>query len=135
MNPKRAAEHIRPTAEDTDMSENLVKDLTSFYWKDVRECLTHLKYPNVYISNLGVFKCKHWDLQKFADKYEEMIAHYTKVAETKLTVQKFAVQKDFEAKLEMVKNMQALVADELNKKKKVKQLRDDKKTKNNLEKP
>jgi hypothetical protein len=133
--PKKADSLIIPIAEETGYDKNLVKDIAAFYWKEVKKSMSELRSPGIYISNLGIFKCKHWDLEKFAEKYRTMVDVYKKKSETNLTLQKFSIQKEYEARLEMVENIMKMVEQDKAKQKLIKQKRNAKEIKDNLEKP
>jgi hypothetical protein len=64
LNPKKAKELIKPTAEITSHSEDLVNAIISFYWGEVRKSLSSLKHSRIHLTNLGDFKVKHWKIDE-----------------------------------------------------------------------
>jgi nucleoid DNA-binding protein len=71
LNPKKAKELIKPTAEKTLFNEDLVNAVISFYWTEVRKSLSTLKHSRIHITNLGNFTVKHW---KIDDKIKSLEA-------------------------------------------------------------
>jgi nucleoid DNA-binding protein len=62
LRPKKAKELIPNVASDLNVSEQLVKDITNFYWGEIRKSLSGLKHNRVHLTNLGDFTIKHWKL-------------------------------------------------------------------------
>lgn len=124
MNPKKSSDIIKPTAQSTGVSEQLVSDLTSFYWKDVRKALVNLKFPNISIDSLGTFKAKHWKIPEVEEKYN-MYINKLKEHQDKdqMTFQRFSVLKDIELRLSKVTELKIMIEEELVKKKQVKEKR------------
>jgi hypothetical protein len=71
LNPKKAKDLIKPTAEITLHSEDLINAVVSFYWAEVRKSLSGLKHSRIHITNLGDFTIKHW---KIEDKIKSLEA-------------------------------------------------------------
>ena len=67
MKPKKSKEIIPIVAESLNISEQMVSDVTSFYWSEIRKSLSSLKHARVHVTNLGDFTIKHW---KIDDKIE-----------------------------------------------------------------
>lgn len=124
MNPKKASELIKPTAELTGVSEQLVNDITSFYWKDLRKALVNLTYPKIRVDSLGVFNTKHWKIQEVEDKYNTYINKLKEHQEkNQMTFQRFAILKDVELKLSKITELKVMIEDQLIKKEQVKEKR------------
>ena len=71
MRPKKAKELIPKVAVELDIPEQLVKDVTDFYWQEIRKSLSSLKHSRIHITNLGDFTIKHWKLDDKIDKLEK----------------------------------------------------------------
>jgi nucleoid DNA-binding protein len=71
LRPKKAKELIPSVAEKTGVSEELVKQITSYYWQEVRRQLSSLQHSRVHITNLGDFVIKHWKLEEKIKMYEQ----------------------------------------------------------------
>jgi nucleoid DNA-binding protein len=93
LKPKKSKDLIPEVAKQTELSEHLVKEITDFYWQEVRKSLSSLKHACVHITNLGDFTIKHWkiddkitNLEKFEESnkqkgLQQMTARF-KTAET-----------------------------------------------------
>ena len=74
MRPRKAKEFIPEVAKQTDLSEDAVSSIISYYWQEVRKSLSNLKHPRVHVTNLGDFVTKHWKLDdkiNMLEKFEE----------------------------------------------------------------
>jgi nucleoid DNA-binding protein len=74
LKPKKSKDLIEEVAKQTGISEHLVKEITSFYWQEVRKSLSSLKHARIHITNLGDFTIKHWKIQdkiKMLESFEE----------------------------------------------------------------
>jgi hypothetical protein len=124
--PKKAREFLKSTAEEVNLSEDLVSKLTGFYWQNVRKNITELNYKNLSIINLGNFKVKHW-------KIDETVEGYTRTIESldgKFT--RYNLKKDLEERIEKLNRIKSLVQEETDKFKEIRENRNDKKSKKNM---
>lgn len=74
MRPKKAKELIPKVAVELNIPEQLVKDITDFYWQEIRKSLSGLKHNRVHLTNLGDFTIKHWKLDdkiEMLEKFKE----------------------------------------------------------------
>ena len=135
MNPKKPSDIFPIVAEAANAKEQLVEDIVSFYWKEVRDTLVNCKSHNVFIDGLGTFKAKPWKLPEVILKYERMVKKYQELitGENKLTLQKFSILKDYEEKLEKLYELRKMIDADKDKKEQVKQKRYAEENKNNLE--
>lgn len=76
--PHKSKEFIKPTAEKMGHSEELVDDVTSFYWQQIRNTLSNPVNTAITVINFGVFSIKPWKLDQFIEKCDGIIKH-TKV--------------------------------------------------------
>lgn len=91
MKPHKAKEFISPTAKKLGYSEDLVEDITTFYWQQVRNKLSNPDSIAINVVSFGTFNVKAWKLDQFIIKYQKIIDH------TELdTFQKFAAVKQLE---------------------------------------
>lgn len=67
MRPKKAKDFIPDVASETLLPEEMVKDIITTYWAEVRKSLSSLEHSRVHLTNLGDFVIKHW---KIDDKIE-----------------------------------------------------------------
>jgi nucleoid DNA-binding protein len=136
LNPKKANSLAKEVAEKLNVEETLVKDLIEFYWVEVRKAIVNLKHYNIHIDGLGVFRVKAWKIDEIKKMYENVIAKYKSQIDSgeKITMQKFAIMKDFEKKLQALNDVQKIIDADENKRKQIKQKRYEIINKNNLEK-
>jgi hypothetical protein len=71
LKPKKSKELIPNVAKDLGVSEQMVSDVTSFYWHEIRKSLSSLKHARVHVTNLGDFTIKHWKLDDKIDMLEK----------------------------------------------------------------
>lgn len=69
MKPIKAKDLIVSTAMDLNLPVNIVNDIITTYWKDVRGALSELKAPIIHATAFGNFTIKHWMLEKEKEKY------------------------------------------------------------------
>ena len=70
MLPKNSKHYIIPAAEELNVDSEIVEDLVSFYYSEVRKALTSLKSNNIMVEELGTFAFKRKELSKLKVKYE-----------------------------------------------------------------
>ena len=107
MLPKNSKHFIQPTADELDCDAELVGDIVSFFYKDVRKNLIGMTSPNIQVENLGSFKAKKNELPK-------LVAKYTKHLDVLKpeTFNQVTLQKNIQAKLEKVLALQKQIDDE-----------------------
>ena len=71
MQPLKAKSLLPNVASELDLSEDLVKDVTSYYWQEVRKSLSSLKHQRIHLTNLGDFTIKHWKIDEKIDMLEK----------------------------------------------------------------
>lgn len=93
MRPRKAKEFIPEVAAQTELSEDTVNTVLSYYWQEVRKSMSALKHSRIHLTNLGDFVIKHWKvdnkiqmLEQFEEKnkqkgLQQMTARF-KTAET-----------------------------------------------------
>lgn len=118
MNPKKAKELVKPTALELELPESVVKDITDFYWSELRKALGELRAPDIYVASIGTFKASGKKLVKIRETYTAILDK----SEID-TFKKFSDRKGIETKLSTVENVFSMMRDSIEKKKKVKELR------------
>lgn len=71
MQPIKAKSLLSDVASEINLSEDLIKDVTSYYWQEVRKALSGLKHQRIHITNLGDFTIKHWKIDEKIDMLEK----------------------------------------------------------------
>jgi hypothetical protein len=62
LKPKKAKEFIPDVASETELSQETVNTIISYYWEHVRKNMSGLKHSRIHLTNLGDFTVKHWKL-------------------------------------------------------------------------
>lgn len=74
LRPKKAKEFIPDVAEQLNLSQDIVKDVVDYYWREVRKSLATLSHSRIHVTNLGDFVTKHWKIDEkigVLEKWEE----------------------------------------------------------------
>ena len=124
MNPKKAKDFKKPTAEELDLSEDLVNKFLDFYWARVRKAITNLEHPAILIYNLGTFSVKHWRIPETIEAHKKTIEN---------AGGKFAAYKrqlDYQDRIEKLTAIKEIVD---KRELKFKEIRDARKAKDNME--
>ena len=111
MNPKKPSYFHKLTAEQLNVSEELVKDIVNMYWGDVRKALTELKHHSVYVIGLGTFKIKFWKLDDVKKEYGIILAD-----NNCNSFRKMAVKNELEDRIIKINKLQEMLADNVQKK-------------------
>ena len=126
MNPKKAKDFKKPTAEEINLSEDLVSKFIDFYWERVRKTVVQLEHPAIEILNFGTFKIKHWKIDETIEKYKNRIGD---------AGGKFSAYKSQIEFLDRINKLDRLKKIEQEKELKFKEKRDARKSKTNMESP
>ena len=128
MIPKKSSILYKPVAEELNISETLVEDLISFYYKEVRFHLSSLSYPRINVDGLGHFVAKTFVIRKAIPRYKKFL----EVQGTQ-TFAEYFNKKNTETKLNALINLENKLTEIEHKKEIFKQTKYDKYTKDNLE--
>jgi nucleoid DNA-binding protein len=71
LRPRKAKEFIPEVALQTEVSEEAVSTILSYYWQGVRKSLSGLKHSRVHLTNLGDFVIKHWKVDEKIQMLEQ----------------------------------------------------------------
>ena len=74
MKPKKSKDLLPIVAQQLQISEHLVKEITEYYWQEVRKSLSSLKHARIHVTNLGDFTIKSWKIDgkiEMLEKFEE----------------------------------------------------------------
>jgi nucleoid DNA-binding protein len=126
--PKNHKLFIKPTAEETKLSEVLVTDTVEFFYSELRKLLNEIQSINIKVDRLGTFKVKYKTLGLLKTKLETQY----KGLDNPESFNKMRVKKEVQSRLEKVKEVHDLMQSERERKNNVKQKRNEE-TKRNLE--
>lgn len=107
MRPRKAKEFIPEVAKQTDLSEDAVSSIISYYWREVRKSLSSLKHPRIHVTNLGDFVTKHWKLDDKIDMLEKFEENNKQKGLQKITARYKTAETLFD-----LKNLKKLMAEE-----------------------
>lgn len=71
MRPKKAKDFIPTVAEQLHFSEDVVKDVVDYYWRNIRKSLSSLDHSRIHLTNLGDFTIKHWKIDEKIEGLEK----------------------------------------------------------------
>lgn len=78
MNPRKPRTAIKKTAKACEVEEQLVSDLTHFFWIRVRKDLSSLEHVRVHVQNFGTFMVRYKQLEKSIEKTSEILERLDK---------------------------------------------------------
>ena len=128
MNPKKVKELYKITAEELNVKEDLVRDLTDMYWKEIRKSITDLKHPSIYAAGLGTFNAKSWKLAEIREKYEVRISY-----NNGSNYRKMAIKTVLENTVSQIKGLEEQLESNKLKKKSIKEKRNEKANNTDME--
>ncbi len=71
MRPRKAKEFIPEVARQSEVSEEAVSAILSYYWQEVRKSMSSLKHSRIHLTNLGDFVIKHWKVDQKIQMLEQ----------------------------------------------------------------
>ena len=120
MVPKKAKDFVKQTASHLDISETLVEDVSSFYWRALRKAVSNLDAPSIAVSNLGTLQVRYNKIEKIKTKYNNYLAAQS--LET-MTFNKHAMQVDSKYRLERLEQLKDQLEEEYQRKQEIKSKR------------
>lgn len=76
MNPVKPSEIYKKYSDKSGVSEEDVTDINKFYWKHVKNKMTSLVTPSIYLTGLGRFSLKQNKIFPAIEKYRESMKHW-----------------------------------------------------------
>jgi hypothetical protein len=77
MNPKKVNKFFKDFAEENAYKDSIVEDVIDFYYKNVRELLTDLKYSRINIDGLGHLAAKPIIVEKSIVKLTNVLTSHS----------------------------------------------------------
>lgn len=121
MIPKSHKIFIKPTAEETGFSEVLVSDVVGFYYSELRRLLNDIDSVSIKIEKLGTFKVKPKEIRRLRAR---LSTHLNALKDPE-TFNQMRIKKDLEDRLQKVDRISKMIKDEYERKKQVKQKRNE----------
>jgi len=78
MNPKKSKIYKQDIAQQLGIHEDVVDAFIEFYYQKVREALSNLEYPKIYLTNLGTFNIRVNRVKENLKKQKDMLGNITK---------------------------------------------------------
>jgi hypothetical protein len=78
MKPKKAKTYMEGIAGELDIHEDLVEAFVGFYYDTLRQTLSDLVYPKVYVNNLGTFNIRIKSLENNIKKHKDILGNLKK---------------------------------------------------------
>tara|TARA_B110000503_G_C7167863_1_gene422783 strand:- start:1918 stop:2340 length:423 start_codon:yes stop_codon:yes gene_type:complete len=72
LSPSKSKVIVDITAKSLNIDQNLVKDLTSFYWSKIRKSLTGLEFPAITLHGLGEMTIRPVKLKEFTEDFTNL---------------------------------------------------------------
>jgi len=101
-------------------SEQMVKDIVDFFWKELHDSVREMKSHRIFMSNFGTFAIRPNKAQEFKERMEKIIA-----GSNPDTMQKHAILEENKERLRLVNNLLAMVEEDLVKRTEIKTIRND----------
>ena len=104
MIPKKSSILYKPVAEELNISETLVEDLISFYYKEVRQNLSNLVFPRINIEGLGHFIIRTKLVRNAIPRYTNLLENHDTS-----TFAAYYNKKGIETKLELLIELDKII--------------------------
>lgn len=79
MNPKKSSGYKEGISEELGVHEDVVDAFIAFYYEKVREALSNLVFPKVYLNGLGTFDLRKNKLEKNISKQKDILGNLKKM--------------------------------------------------------
>jgi len=79
MNPKKSSKFKKGISDELGIHEDVVDAFVAFYYEKVREALSGLVYPKIYLNNLGTFDLRKNKLEKNISKQKDILGNLKKM--------------------------------------------------------
>jgi len=104
MIPKKPNKLYKQVAEEMNISEVLVDNFMTFYYKEVRKNLSELNYTKINIDGLGVMAVKPRTVDGLIDKYKSKLSKLNTD-----TMDNYFYKKRIEGKVELLEKTKKLL--------------------------
>ena len=79
MNPKKSHEYKKGISKELGVHEDVVDAFIAFYYEKVREALSELAFPKIYLNGLGTFELRKNKLEKNISKQKDILGNLKKM--------------------------------------------------------
>ena len=130
MIPKKPKQIVKIVSEELDVSQELVDDLSTFYYKTLRKKLSNVEGLKYNVNGLGSFLIRNTGVNKAIKKFESM-----KKGMGDATFNNYHNRKIIESRLEKLYQINEKIKEFMETKRKFKENKYGKQAEDNLEKP
>jgi len=123
LNPKKAKDFVSDVANELNLGEDLVKEVTSFFWSKIRNSLSDLKHHTVTVPNLGTFKVRRNKMNEMVKKSEDIMKH-----SDPQEFKQYAAYTHASNRLQKIQSLQKLLDEEYERKMEIKKSRNEEST-------
>lgn len=127
MIPKKASSLYKQVSEDLDIDQILLENFIEFYYKDIKEKLTNLRYPRINVDGLGQFVVKPNIVRKGIARYSKSLENHDTS-----TFGAYHNKKSMEVKLDLLIELEKKIIQQEIKKETFKKNKHENKSKENL---
>jgi len=78
MNPQKSSKYKEGIAKELGVHEDVVDAFIGFYYDKVRQSLSDLVYPKVYLHNLGTFDLRRRKLEQNITRQKDILGNLKK---------------------------------------------------------
>jgi hypothetical protein len=107
MIPKKVNRLYKQAAEDLNVDESLIENLSDFFYKELKNALSNLSHPRINADGLGHFVAKKSAVRKAIPKYSEKLEDHDTS-----TFGAYHNKKQMESKLELLINLDKMITEE-----------------------
>ena len=93
MIPRKLNTLYPKIANESEASEELVSDVVSFYWKEIRNALEKQDHIAISIDDFGTFELRKRQVEYQIQKYTQLAEYIKPVTYTKHVLLKIAIDK------------------------------------------
>lgn len=123
MIPRKVNTLYSAIAAEVGVSEELVCDVISFYWKEIKKVLEEPDHITICIEDFGTFEIRKRQVEYQIEKYKRLVKYIKPTTYTKHVLLDIATKK-----LKTMENMLVMCIDQEEKKKQVREIQKNGKT-------
>lgn len=79
MNPQKPNKYKEGISTELEIDKEVVDKFVDFYYEKVREALSGLDFPKIYLNNLGTFDLRKRKLEQTISKYKDILGNLQKM--------------------------------------------------------
>lgn len=116
MNPTKPKKIVTATSKELGLSEELIDEVISFYYKAVHRKLSSLEHYNIQVIGLGSFSLRRMRLEKKTEHYQNALAKFEKEMKDDPSMRQYGSVVRVRSQLEILKNVLEMHNKELQRK-------------------